>query len=141
MIANVCHAARKLVHAGGAHRLTARQLRHELRLAEHQLEGAGHYIAGLERDRRELSAELERVRGELDDANATLVKAADRIVELEGQQHEVAQLREANTALKAQLSNVHAVRPLPPHGDTPPPGPRPVPLGQAPFALSPASPS
>ncbi|MEU1596165.1 hypothetical protein ABZ468_25730 [Streptomyces sp. NPDC005708] len=107
MIASMCQGARKLVRASGVHRLTARQLRHELRLAEHQLAGAGEYIAGLERDRGELSAEL-------DEANEMLVKVAQRVVDLEGQLREAAQLRETNKALRAELANDRAVRPLQP---------------------------
>jgi hypothetical protein len=131
-------AARRLVDGTGVRRITARQLRHQLRLTEHELAGAGQYIGGLEQDRRELSGTLERVSGELADANTMLVNVARRVVDLEGQVHEMGQLREKNTELRAQLANLTAVRPLPQHCAAQP-GLRPIPLQQAPFALGPAS--
>ncbi|MER5909543.1 hypothetical protein ABT124_03305 [Streptomyces sp. NPDC001982] len=146
MIANVCHAALRLVHASGAHRLTARQLRHELRLAEHQLTGAGHYIAGLERDQRELCAELERVRGQRDGLNEDQEKARLRIEDLEESEREAAQLRDTNRALQARVANLTSIRPLvPAQPMVPPPTPTPtpsavaVPLHRAPFAHSAAA--
>lgn len=97
--------ARKLADGSGVRRVTARQLRHELRLARHELDGAGQYIGGLERDRRELSALLEH-RGK------ALAEAANRIVALEADVADLAALRKENTRLHSALANATAVRPL-----------------------------
>jgi hypothetical protein len=86
-----------------------------------------------------LASEYDAVTADRNDKAAALEKASVRIAELEEQLRELTQLREANRALEAQLANARAVRPLPPHGDKPPTGSRPVPLGQTPFALSPGT--
>lgn len=85
-----------------------------------------------------LAAELDAVSTARDDAQAGLGKATLRIADLEKQLREADQRREENTALKAQLANVNAIRPLPLSGSTPQPVARPVPLNRAPFALGPA---
>lgn len=86
-----------------------------------------------------LAAELDASNAERSDLKASLDKAGVRIGELEEAVRDRDQLRVANTALQAALANARSVSQLPPHGGTAPPGIRPVPLGQAPFALSPAS--
>ncbi|MFI1767473.1 hypothetical protein ACH41H_36240 [Streptomyces sp. NPDC020800] len=85
-------AARKAVEGSGVCRITARQIRHELRQTQHQLAGAGQHIAGLERDCRELSALLE--------------KADDR------HQEKTTGLVRENTELRAALENARARRRL-----------------------------
>ncbi|MFD1656947.1 hypothetical protein ACFSL4_01530 [Streptomyces caeni] len=136
--------ARRIVDDGGARRITARQLRHELRLARHELAGAGEYITRLKQDRRELSGALEHAHGRTDDLTAQLEKAARQIAELDEQLRDADQLREANAALTARLANVTAIRPLAPAQPliapaTPRPGSVVLPLPQAPFAHSPAA--
>ncbi|MGW0583523.1 hypothetical protein ACWD25_48195 [Streptomyces sp. NPDC002920] len=136
--------ARHLVEGSGTRRITARQARHQLRLTRHELAGAGEYIGRLERDRRELSAGLERLTGERGELRAALEKATLRIADLEETARRADRVRELNTALKAQLANLTAIRPLsvmpacaPPA--TPTPSAVAVPLHTAPFAHSPAA--
>jgi len=97
--------ARKLVDGSGARRVTARQLRHELRLTRHELAGAGQYIHGLEQDRRDLSAQLER-------RSTQLVQATKRIADLEAEAASHGAVRDENTRLRSELANATAVRPL-----------------------------
>lgn len=87
----------------------------------------------------ELLLSRHEARTELDDTAKALTEASLRIAELEERLRDADQLRESNTALKAALANATAVRQLPPHGDTAPPAAQPIPLNQAPFALSPAA--
>ncbi|MFF8406965.1 hypothetical protein ACF06P_35730 [Streptomyces sp. NPDC015684] len=87
-------ATRKAIEGSGLRRITARQLRHELRQTDHQLAGARQYIAGLERDRGELSALLEQSEDRHREQN-------------EG-------LRQEITELRAALDNARAMRQLHP---------------------------
>ncbi|MGP4085445.1 hypothetical protein [Streptomyces sp. KR55] len=64
-----------------------------------------------------LASELDAIGGERDDLKAALEKAGLRIAELEEQLRDADQLRETNTALKSQLANVTAIRPLRPADD------------------------
>lgn len=85
-----------------------------------------------------LAAELDGAAVENSNLTADLAKAGLRITDLQEQVRDRDHLREANTALMSELANLRAIRPLPAHGDVPPTGTTPVPLSQAPFALSPA---
>ncbi|WP_432169115.1 hypothetical protein [Streptomyces sp. 1222.5] len=87
-------ATRKAIEGSGVRRITRGQLRHELRQARHQLAGAGEYIAGLERDRGQLSALLET--------------AEDR------HREQTEGLRSEITELRAALDNARAMRQLHP---------------------------
>jgi predicted RNase H-like nuclease (RuvC/YqgF family) len=103
-------AARKAVEGSGVRRITARQLRHNLRLAEHELAGAGEYISRLERDRRELSALLEQRSAELDSAKEQLAKATRQIHERDQQLDAFDATCAENTSLRAELDNARAMR-------------------------------
>lgn len=96
----------------GVRRLTARQLCHELRLARHELAGAGEYIGRLERDRRELSGELERITDQLHGTRADLDKAGLHIADLEEQLAGFDATCVENTWLRAALANATAMRQL-----------------------------
>ena len=100
--------ARLFIKGPGLRRLTARQLRHELRLTRHELAGAGEYIRRLEQDRRA----SEGVAAERDDLKAALERAGLRIADLEEQLRDAGRIHEQNTALTSALANVHAIRPL-----------------------------
>ncbi|MFJ8153893.1 hypothetical protein [Streptomyces sp. NPDC094468] len=99
--------ARKAFVASGGRRVTARQLRHELRIAEHQLAGAAQYIAGLERDRRELSVRLEQAASQLDETKDALTEAEKQLKAFDSTCAE-------NTRLRAELDNARAMRSLHP---------------------------
>ncbi|GAB2714732.1 hypothetical protein [Streptomyces bullii] len=118
--------------------LTKSEMRHELLLARHQLDGSGHYIGRLEHDLGDAYEELDATRDQRDNALAAVEKAGLRIAELEEQVRDRDQLRDTVRALKAELANARRITPLPPHGATPPPGARVIPLHQTPFAISPA---
>ncbi|MFI6248987.1 hypothetical protein [Streptomyces sp. NPDC051016] len=105
-------AARKAVEGSGLRRITARQLRHDLRLARHELAGADEYVEALERDRRELSALLEQRSGELDTAKEQLTKAVRQIAERDEQLAAFDATCAENTRLRAQLDNAQAMRQL-----------------------------
>ncbi|MET9081397.1 hypothetical protein ABZX77_05750 [Streptomyces sp. NPDC004237] len=105
-------AARKAIEGTGARRITARQLRHELRLAEHQLAGVEHHIADLKRDRRELSDLLEQRGGDLDDLKEQLAKAVLQIAERDEQLAAFDATCAENTRLRAELENATAMRSL-----------------------------
>lgn len=106
--------ARKAVEGSGVRRITSRQLRHELRLAQHQLAGAGQYITGLENDRQELSGLLEQRTGELDTLKEQLAKAGQQIVERDQQLAAFDATCAENTRLRAELDNARAMRQLHP---------------------------
>ncbi|MEI5520725.1 hypothetical protein WB388_08930 [Streptomyces brasiliscabiei] len=84
---------------------------------------------------------LDATRDERDNALAALEKAESQVTELHEQLRDADQLREANTALKAQLANALAVSSLPPHASPSAPDTsvlEPVPLHRAPLAGRPA---
>ncbi|MFF9097609.1 hypothetical protein ACF1AX_31365 [Streptomyces sp. NPDC014802] len=85
-----------------------------------------------------LAAELDAVTAQRTDLKAALEKAGQRIASLEEQVRDRHQLRDRVTALEARLANATAVRPLPVK-PSPPAAAVPVPLNEAPFALSPAA--
>ncbi|MFB7596932.1 hypothetical protein [Streptomyces sp. NPDC056160] len=104
-------------------------------------------LARLEREADQLSCVVIRLTAEntvlgkeRDAANEARAEAEQQITGLEEQLAAFDQLCAENTRLRADLDNARAIRPLPTSDDAPtlPHGIRPVPLGQAPFALGPA---
>lgn len=88
-----------------------------------------------------VGAELEAVTGQRDEGRQLLGKAEQLVTDTEA---EARQLREANRALKAQLANLTAIRPLHAMQDlaapsTPKPSAVVVPLHASPLAHSPAA--
>lgn len=129
----------------GAHRLVAPrpQLRATITRLETEAQDRDTKLVGALSELDGVHEELDATRDARDNTLAALEKAEVRITELEEQLRDADQLRQTNTALKAQLANALAVSSLPPHAAPPPSvrAARPVPLHRAPFAVSPPTPN